>query len=529
MGGGAILLAEFRSLRRIGASVSKTRPTESSKVATGISGLDDILGGGLPARRLYLIQGQPGSGKTTLALQFLLTGARAGEKVLYISLSETREEVEEVARSHGWSLDGVEIVEMSAIEKQLELSEQNTLFRASEIELTETTNLLLEAVDKVRPTRCAFDSLSELRLLSHDALRYRRQILSFKQYFAGRNCTTLLLDDSSSEGTHSHVLSLAHGVLILQQLAPEYGAARRRLTVQKIRGATYRGGYHDYVIQTGGIQIFPRLVAAEHHRHFTNENLGSGLPGLDALLGGGLPRGTSTLFSGPPGSGKSNVALAYAMAAARQGDKVAIYTFDESLPVLFARAAGLNFGLEQRVEDGMVSVTQIDPAELSPGELTTRIRRAVEEEGARVVYIDSLNGYLHSMGEERYVNLQLHELITYLNQQGVVTMIVIAPSGMMGAQMHGPIDVTYLADTVLMFRFFEAEGAVHKAVSVVKKRTGQHENTIRELFIDTAGIRVGPPLDRFRGVLTGVPVLADKKQEKRRRASGRRVNEKKKS
>ncbi|HKP02508.1 MAG TPA: ATPase domain-containing protein [Chthoniobacterales bacterium] len=507
--------------------MSKTHPAESSRIATGISGLDDILGGGLPARRLYLIQGQPGSGKTTLALQFLLTGARAGEKVLYISLSETREEVEEVARSHGWSLDGVEIVELSAIEKQLELSEQNTLFRASEIELTETTKLLLEAVDKVRPTRCAFDSLSELRLLSHDALRYRRQILSFKQYFAGRNCTTLLLDDSSGEGTDSHVLSLAHGVLVLQQLAPEYGAARRRLTVQKVRGTTYRGGYHDYVIQTGGIQIFPRLVAAEHHRHFTNENLSSGLRELDALLGGGLPRGTSTLFSGPPGSGKSNVALTYAMAAARQGDKVAIYTFDESLPVLFARAAGLNFGLEQMVEDGMVSVTQIDPAELSPGELTTRIRCAVEEKGARVVYIDSLNGYLHSMGE-RYVNLQLHELITYLNQQGVVTMIVIAPSGMMG-QMQSPIDVTYLADSVLMFRFFEADGAVHKAISVVKKRTGQHENTIRELFIDTAGIRVGPPLDRFRGVLTGVPVLADKKQEKRRRASGRRVNEKKKS
>jgi circadian clock protein KaiC len=507
--------------------VIKKSPPESSKVATGISGLDDILNGGLPARRLYLIQGQPGSGKTTLALQFLLTGARAGEKVLYISLSETREEVEEVARSHGWSLDGVEIVELSAIEKQLELSEQNTLFHASEIELTETTKLLLEAVDKVRPTRCAFDSLSELRLLSHDALRYRRQILSFKQYFAGRNCTTLLLDDSSSEGTDSHVLSLAHGVLILQQLAPEYGAARRRLTVQKVRGTTYRGGYHDYVIATGGIQIFPRLVAAEHHRNFTNENLSSALPELDALLGGGLPRGTSTLFSGPPGSGKSNLALTYAMAAAKQGEKVAIYTFDESLPVLFARAAGLNFGLEEMVEDGTVTVTQIDPAELSPGELTTRIRYAVEEEGAKVVYIDSLNGYLHSMGEERYVNLQLHELITYLNQQGIVTMIVIAPSGMMG-QMQSPMDVTYLADTVLMFRFFEAEGAVHKALSVVKKRTGQHENTIRELFIDAAGIRVGPALDQFRGVLTGVPVLADRKQEKRRRAPGRRVNEKKK-
>ncbi|HEV2804927.1 MAG TPA: ATPase domain-containing protein [Chthoniobacterales bacterium] len=504
----------------------KTGP-ESARVKTGISGLDDILGGGLPPRRLYLIQGEPGSGKTTLALQFLLEGARAGEKVLYISLSETREEVEEVARSHGWSLENVEIVELSAIEKQLSASTQNTLFHASEVELTETTKLLLDAVDKVRPTRCAFDSLSELRLLSQDPLRYRRQILSFKQYFAGRNCTTLLLDDSSTEGSDSHVLSLAHGVLVLQQLAPEYGAARRRLNVQKVRGSTYRGGYHDYVIETGGLTIFPRLVAAEHHRHFVNENLSSGLPGLDELLGGGLPRGTATLFSGPPGSGKSNLALTFATNAARQRDKVAIYTFDESLPVLFARAAGLNFGLEELAQKGAITVSQVDPAELSPGELTTRIRRAVEEDGVRVVYIDSLNGYLHSMREERYVNLQLHELITYLNQQGVVTMIVIAPSGMMG-QMQSPIDVTYLADSVVMFRFFEAEGAVHKALSVIKKRTGQHEHTIRELFIDAAGIRVGPPLDAFRGVLTGVPVLSEEKQEKRRRAPARRVNEKKK-
>jgi len=506
--------------------VAKNIRSDNSRVKTGIIGLDDILSGGLPARRLYLIQGQPGSGKTTLALQFLLAGAKAGEKVLYISLSETREEVEEVADSHGWSLDNVEIVELSAIEKQLSASAQNTLFHASEVELTETTKLLLDAVEKVKPSRVAFDSLSELRLLSQDALRYRRQILSFKQYFAGRNCTTLLLDDSSEAGSDSHVLSLAHGVLILEQLAPEYGASRRRFTVQKVRGATYRGGYHDYVILTGGITIFPRLVAAEHHRNFPNETVSSGLAGLDELLGGGLPRGTTTLLSGPPGSGKSNIALTFAASAARAGDKVAIYTFDESLPVLFARAAGLNVGLDELTEKGMVSVTQIDPAELSPGELTTKIRRAVEEDGVKVIYIDSLNGYLHSMGEERYVNLQLHELVTYLNQQGIVTMIVVAPAGMMG-QMASPIDVTYLADSVVMFRFFEAGGAVHKAISVVKKRTGKHEHTIRELFIDGDGIRVGPPLDAFRGVLTGVPVLNETKIMKRRRARARGVNEKK--
>jgi len=506
--------------------VSKKIPAENSRVQTGVSGLDDILGGGLPARRLYLIQGEPGSGKTTLALQFLLEGARRGEKVLYISLSETRDEVEEVAGSHGWSLAGVEIIELSAIEKQLSASAQNTLFHASEVELTETTKLLLDAVDKLRPTRLAFDSLSELRLLSGDPLRYRRQILAFKQYLAGRNCTALLLDDNGDHGADNHVLSLAHGVFVLQQLAPEYGGARRRLMVQKVRGATYRGGYHDYVIETGGLTIFPRLVAAEHHRNFVTANLSSGLPGLDALLGGGLARGTTTLFSGPPGAGKSNIAMTYATKAARNGEKVAIYTFDESLPVLFARAAGLNFGLDELTENGMVSVKQIDPAELSPGEFTTHIRRAVEEEGVKVVYIDSLNGYLHSMGEERFVNLLLHELVTYLNQQGIVTMIAVAPSGMMG-QMTSPVDVTYLADTVVMLRFFEADGAVHKAISVIKKRTGKHEYTIRELFIDDAGLRVGPPLDGFRGVLTGVPVVNEKKQPKRRPARGRRANEKK--
>ncbi len=477
------------------------------KVATGISGLDDILKGGLPPRRLYLLQGAPGAGKTTLALQFLLTGARAGEKVLYISLSETRDEVEEVAASHGWSLDGVEIVELSAIEQQLSAQAQNTLFHASEIELTETTRLLLDAVERVKPTRVAFDSLSELRLLSETPLRYRRQILSFKQYLAGQNCTTLLLDDLSVDGMDSHVLSLAHGVVVLEQLAPEYGAERRRLSVQKVRGTTYRGGYHDYVIQRGGISVFPRLVAAEHHRQFPNENVQSGIDGIDGLLGGGLARGTSTLFSGPPGSGKSSLALTFAVAAAGRGEKVALYTFDESLPILFARAKGLGLGLDKLVDSGVMSVMQVDPAELSPGELSSRIRSAVEKEGAKFVLIDSLNGYLHSMAEERNLNLQLHELLTYLNQLGIVTMLVITPHGLLG-NMQTPIDVTYLADTVVALRFFEADGAVHKALSVIKKRTGMHESTIREMKVSSAGITVGPPLTHLRGVLGGTPVAA---------------------
>lgn len=488
----------------------------NAKVATGVAGLDDILGGGLPPRRMYLIQGSPGCGKTTLALRFLLTGAAAGEKVLYISLSETREEVEEVARSHGWNLDPIEIVELSAIDQQLAAEAQNTLFHTSEVELTETTNMLLEAVDRVKPTRVAFDSLSELRLLSQTALRYRRQILAFKQYLTGRNCTTLLLDDSSAGFGDDHVLSLAHGVIVLQQLSPEYGGERRRVNIRKVRGTTYRGGYHDFVIERGGLTVFPRLVAAEHHRQFSSENISSGIGGIDTLLGGGLARGTSTLFSGPPGTGKSTLALKFALTAAERGEKVALYSFDETLGVLAARAAGLNFNLETMIESGGVSAVQIDPAELSPGELASRIQIAVERDGVRLVYLDSLNGYLQSMGEDRFLNLQLHELVTYLNQQGVVTILVVTPQGLLG-NMQSPVDVTYLADTVVTFRFYEAHGAVHRAIAVVKKRTGAHERTIRELMISPNGISVGPPLADFRGVLTGTPALPDKPKRRARR------------
>lgn len=503
--------------------MSKKAASEQ-RVATGISGLDEILHGGLPPRRMYLIQGAPGCGKTTLALQFLLAGAAAGEKVLYISLSETREEVEEVARSHNWSLENVQIVELSAIDAQLSAEAQNTLFHASEVELTETTNLLLDAVVRVKPARVAFDSLSELRLLSQTALRYRRQILSFKQYFSGRKCTTLLLDDTL-DGADTHVLSLAHGVITLEQLSPEYGAERRRLNVRKVRGSTYSGGNHDFVIERGGLAVYPRLIAAEHHRAFPSGDISSGVKGLDELLGGGLTRGTSTLFSGPPGTGKSTLALKFAVAAAKRGEKALLYTFDESLGVLLARARNLNLPLDELIEKGIVVAVQIDPAELSPGELAAGLQRAVEEDEVRVVCLDSLNGYLHSMGEERSLNLQLHELLTYLNQQGVVTMMVVTPQGLLG-NMQAPIDVTYLADTVITFRFFEAHGAVHKAISVIKKRTGGHENTIRELTIDASGIVVGPALREFRGVLSGTPILPAKKTTQRKKRSKARGDEK---
>jgi circadian clock protein KaiC len=456
------------------------------------------------------VEGDPGTGKTTLALQFLLEGVRIGEAGLYVTLSETKEELEVSALSHGWSLQGINIHELAPAGDTLKPESQYTIFHPSEIELSETTSAVLKEVERINPKRVVFDSLSEMRLLAHDALRYRRQILALKQYFIGRHCTVLLLDDKTSAAHDLQLQSIVHGVLSLEQLALEYGAERRRLRVIKLRGSRFRGGYHDFNIETGGVAVFPRLVAAEHRLDFMKGHATSDVAELDTLLGGGLARGSSTLIIGPAGCGKSTVGAQFAAASAERGEKSAVFVFDEIVETYIGRAAGIGTNIQSYLDDNLITLTQIDPAELAPGEFAHRVLRAVDRDGVRVVVIDSLNGYLNAMPEERFLTIQMHELLTFLNQRGVVTILVMAQHGFLGA-METPVDVSYLADTVLMLRYFEAEGAVHRAVSVMKKRSGSHENTIRELTITPQGILVGKPLSKFRGVLTGVPTYGKAK------------------
>ncbi|HKE41123.1 MAG TPA: ATPase domain-containing protein [Casimicrobiaceae bacterium] len=475
--------------------------------ATGISGLDDILRGGFTQSRIYLIEGVPGSGKTTLAMQFLLEGVRLGEPVLYVTLSETAQELREVADSHGWSLDGVTMRELVPSEESLRPDDQYTMFHPSEMELGETTKAILADVEAIKPTRAVFDSLSELRLLAGNPLRYRRQILALKQFFAGRQCTVLLLDDMTSTDHDLQVQSIAHGVIRLEQMYPEYGADRRRLLVVKYRGVGFRGGYHDFSIQRGGIEVFPRLIASEHQPDVTLTRLGSGVAELDALLGGGIERGTSTLIVGAAGSGKSSLAARFVASAAECGDNAAMFIFDESINTLLTRTAGLGMNLGAQVKSGRVNIQQIDPAELSPGQFAHTIRRSVENHHASVVVIDSLNGYLNAMPEERFLAIQLHEMLAFLGYAGVATLLIGAHQGLVGSSMVTPVDASYLADAVILMRYFEARGEVRQAISVVKKRGGMHERTIREFRMEAGGIRIGPPLRDFRGVLTGVPLF----------------------
>jgi circadian clock protein KaiC len=485
--------------------MGNARSSNQPPARTGIVGLDDVLSGGFTPHRLYLIEGTPGAGKTTLSLQFLLEGLRQGEPGLYITLSETAEELRASAATHGWSLEGLEIYELPVAEDLRSPDSQSLMFHASEVELGETMGALFTAVEQLDPSRVVIDSLSELRLLSQSPLRYRRQILALKQFFAERQITVLLLDDLTSEAIDRQLESIAHGVLLLEHLSPEYGAERRRLRVTKFRGRAFRGGYHDFRIVPGGFAVFPRLIAAEHHQPFTARQLASGVSELDGLLGGGLHYGTSALLIGPAGTGKSSLATQYALAATAEGEHAVIFTFDEAIGVFATRSAGIGLDLQPARDAGLLQLRQVDPAELAPGEFVHLVRAEVERVQARVVVIDSLNGYLNAMPGERYLLAQLHELLTYLGQRGVVTILVVGQTGLIGAGMDTPLDASYLADTVILLRYFEASGAVRRAISVVKKRSGPHEHTIREYKIDAQGLRLGAPLKSFQGVLTGVP------------------------
>lgn len=480
--------------------------SDAAPVPTGVPGLDDVLAGGYAANRAHLIEGRPGSGKTALGMQFLLAGAQQGEACLYITLSESKRELLSVASRHGWSLDGIEIFELVPPELSLDPQQQQSLVYSSDLELGETVRMALAEIERVKPSRVVFDSLSEIRLLSQGSLRYRRQVLALKSYFLLNDATVLMLDDLTSEQDDPNLHSISHAVIRLEQVVPAYGSERRRLSVTKMRGTAFRGGYHDLVIQRGGLRIFPRLVAADHHKSFALETLSSSIDELDTILGGGLSRGTSTLVIGPSGAGKSTLALGYLWAVLERGESGLMISFDETTGIFMQRAQGVGFDLTSHVEAGRLRIEQIDPANVSPGEFAGRVRDAVEQGGATVVVIDSLTGYLNAMPEQPFIVLQMHELLTYLNQQGVVTILILAQHGMVG-HMVSPVDLTYLSDAVVLLRFFEAGGRIRRALSVVKRRTGAHEDTIREFRIDSQGLRVGPPLEQFRGVLTGVPTF----------------------
>ena len=482
----------------------------STKAGTGVTGLDDILDGGYRRGRVFLLEGSPGTGKTTIATQFLLDGAKAGERGLYITLSETEDELRESAASHGFALEEPNsIYELIPPENLLDDDQQQSLLYSSDLELGETTKRIFEAIEGTKPQRVVLDSLSEIRLLAQSSLRYRRQVLALKHYFAKNGATVLMLDDLTTDMLDKTVHSVAHGVIRLEELAPDFGAERRRMRVIKYRGQRFRGGFHDMVIKTGGVEVFPRLVSAEHKTKFKREKLQSNSEELNKLLGGGIERGSSTLVLGPAGTGKSLLTLTFAVQAIERGENAAMFVFDEELGLLFDRAKGLGFDLRALSDSGKLIIEQIDAAELAPGEFAQRVRKCVEDHNAKTVIIDGLNGYQAAMPEEKQLVLHMHELLQFLNRQGATTFLTVAQHGLVG-DMKTPVDVTYLADTVILLRYFEAAGRVRRAISVIKKRTSAHEDTIREYRIGRRGIMLGEPLMNFQGVLRGVPELVGK-------------------
>ena len=482
---------------------TSSTPT-ATRLATGIPGFDNILGGGLPSSQMYLVEGDPGTGKTTLAMQFILAGTARGERCLYITLSEPRSELEASARSHGWDVAQIPIAEFVPEEASLSPEQQYTVFQPSEVELASTIQKLTRLIDELRPDRLVIDSLSELRLLADTAMRYRRQLLALKQFFVGRDTTVLLLDDLSSEAHDMQLQSIAHGVFRLEKIHRSYGVTRRHFEIVTLRGSGYREGFHDYTIQHGGVVLYPRLIAGEHTDNFSEERIKSGVQALDDMFGGGISRGSATLIAGPSGVGKSSIAMQYAVAAAGRGDRAIVYAFDEVLRTARARATALGMKVDEVIRQGTLAMTQVDPAELSPGEFVAQIRSDVNERDTRVVVIDSLNGLLNSMPGERDLVLHLHELIAYLNQKGVITILILAQRGLVG-NMHSDLDVSYLSDNVLLLRYYEDSGEIRQVISVLKQRSGKHERSLRELILTAEGPVISEPLANFRGILTGIP------------------------
>ena len=490
---------------KLHSQTPETSLNKGGKESTGIAGLDEVLGGGVPAYRLYVVEGNPGSGKTTFALQFLLEGVRLGQRVLYVTLSETREELNDVALSHQWTLDGIDLLELDSLSSRFQEDADYTVFHPSDVELEETVQRIRAEVERLNPDRVALDSVSELKILSQTSARYRREILGLKQFFAGRKCTVLVLDDCTTGENEQQLQSIAHGVFRLERQAREYGTTRRQIHVVKMRGVRFQDGWHDFVIKSGGLELYPRLCASVTAAVEDEPTAESGSTQMDALLGGGLDRGSSTLLIGPAGGGKTTLCSQYLMSALKRGEQVVCYQFEESRQTFLHRSSGFGMDFEPYIASGKFQLVPVDIAELSPGEFAWRVQRAVEEQHASFIVIDSLNGYLNGMPSENFLLIHIRELLSYLGQKGVVTLMTLAQQGMVGSVMQSPVDVSFLADTVILLRFFEAAGQVRQAISVVKKRRGPHERTLREMKIGATGAQIGEVLAQFEGVLTGVP------------------------